>query len=58
MIDDYSYDKFLRDADENKMGIDYLLNHDKFSFEIGANLYDVRKAKREYHTKYSILKFA
>lgn len=45
VIDDYSYDKFLRNVDENKKGKDYLLNHDKFSFEIGANLYGVRKAK-------------
>lgn len=45
VIDDYSYDKFLRNVDENKKVKDYLLNHDKFSFEIGANLYGVRKAK-------------
>lgn len=43
-----SYDGFLRDIDffvgKNNY-FNYLLNHDEFSFEIGAHLYGVKKAK-------------
>lgn len=49
----YSYDGFLTDIDFFlKTNIDYKLDHDKFSFEIGANLYGVRKAKEYLKTKY------
>lgn len=52
-FDNYSYDGFLRDIDHFlKTNIDYTLEHNKYSFEIGANLYAVRKAKEYLKTRY------
>lgn len=55
-FDSYSYDGFLRDIDHFlKTNIDYTLEHDKYSFEIGANLYGVKKAKEYLETRYPAL---
>lgn len=55
-FDEYSYDGFLRDIDHFlETDMDYTLEHDKYSFEIGANLYGVRKAKEYLRTKYPTL---
>lgn len=54
-FDAYSYDGFLRDIDNciEKMKLsDYMLNHDSYSFEIGANMYAVSKAKEYIQKKY------
>ena len=52
-FDSYSYDGFLRDIDHFlRTNMDYTLEHDKYSFEIGANLYGVRKAKEYLKTRY------
>lgn len=52
-FDKYSYNGFLKDIDHFlKTNIDYTLEHNKYSFEIGANLYAVRKAKEYLETKY------
>ncbi len=51
--DAYSYQGFLRDIDQyrKKDTFDYYNDHDQYSFEIGANLYGVIKAK-EYMQKH------
>ena len=57
-FDVYSYDGFLRDIDNciKKINLsDYMLNHDSYSFEIGANMYAVSKAKEYIQKKYSQL---
>ena len=53
-FDEYSYEGFLRGIDlclQNISYRDYLVEHPKYSFEIGANLYAVTKVK-EYIQKY------
>lgn len=45
----YSYDSFLNELDSNIKNCsfnNYMLHHDEFSFEIGANMYGVEKAKK------------
>ncbi len=53
-FDNYSYEGFLRNIDllrTNK--IYYQVEHDSFSFEIGANLYGISKAKEYIKKKLS-----
>lgn len=54
-FDEYSYEGFLRDVENcivfnNRF--DYKLNHDSYSFEIGANMYALSKAKEYMKRKY------
>lgn len=52
-FDEYSYDGFLNDIERFlRNNIDYDLYHDKYSFEIGAHLYGITKAKEYLQTKY------
>lgn len=52
-FDEYSYDRFLGDIDMYlQRNMDYTLEHDKYSFEIGANIYGVEKAKEYLKIKY------
>ena len=52
-FDNYSYDGFLRDIDHFlKIKIDYILEHDKYSFEIDANLYGVKRTKEYLKNRY------
>ena len=55
-FDNYSYDKFLLDLDNYYKKFvdinDYYNNHDKYSFEIGANIYSVDKASEYLFKKY------
>jgi len=54
-FDIYSYDGFLYGLDEyiqSESTIDYKLEHDKYSFEIGANIYAITKAKDYLLKKY------
>lgn len=54
-FDEYSYEGFLRDIEHCIMfnnGFDYELNHDSYSFEIGANMYAASKAKEYLKRKY------
>lgn len=52
-FDSFSYEGFLRDVDISLYTIpDYILEHDNYSIEIGANLYGVKKAKEYLRTKY------
>ena len=50
-FDRYSYERFLCDIEDFyrkcDLGRDYKYNHDGYSFEIGANLYSIRRT-REY----------
>ncbi len=55
--DNHSYEKFLSSLEEflrlNKSGeFNYKSNHDDFSFEIGAHLYGIRRAKEYLINKY------
>lgn len=54
-FDKYSYDGFLRDLDSyiySANSLDYRLAHDKYSFEIGANIYGITKAKEFLQKNY------
>lgn len=57
-FDKYSYEGFLRDIDDifkRDSNNDYLTEHSKYSFEIGANLYGISKAKEYMKNKYPSL---
>lgn len=53
---DESYEKFLTVVEalirQNNNNVSYLLLHDDFSYEIGANLYGIRKAKEYVKRRY------
>lgn len=52
-FDDYSYEGFLRDIDTFlSTKVSYILKHDKYYFEIDANLYGVIKAKEYLKNRY------
>ena len=55
-FNEYSYEGFFSEIDHYikiaTMGIDYILEHDNYSFEIGANLYGVSRAKEYLKENY------
>ena len=55
-FNEYSYEGFFNEIDHYikiaTMGIDYILEHDNYSFEIGANLYGVSRAKEYLKENY------
>ena len=53
-FDEYSYEGFLRDVEHCIVfydRFDYELNHDSYSYEIGANMYALSKAKENVVSK-------
>lgn len=50
-LDDYTYEKFLLSIEDMEFSeMDYNVNHNEYSFEIGADLYSIQKTK-EYLLK-------